>query len=80
MLIQLSGAALTAAEMTEEHHVELAYSPYVYGGVIMAALLLMMFVTISFSNVGNRHSAEPEHVDPQRQFTDKHDHGQALRD
>ncbi len=80
MLIQLAGAVLNAAEMAEEHHVELPASPYVYGGVIMAALLLLMFITVSFTNVGNRHEAEAEHVDPQRQFPNKHDHGQAIQD
>lgn len=80
MLIQLTGAVLTAAEMAEEHHVELPASPYVYGGVIFAIFLLMMLITVSFSNVGNRHEAEAEHVDPQRQFPNKHDHGQAIQD
>ncbi|MCC3274993.1 MULTISPECIES: hypothetical protein [unclassified Arthrobacter] len=80
MLIQLTGAVLHAAEMAEEHHVELPVSPYVYGGVIMALLLLLMLVTVSFTNVGNRHEAEAEHVDPQRQFANKHDHGQAIQD
>ncbi len=79
MLNQLTGVVLNAAEMAEEHH-ELAVSPYVYGGAIMAALLLLMLITVSFTNVGNRHEAEPEHVDPQRQFPDKHEHGQAIRD
>jgi len=36
----------------------------------------LMFVTLSYSNLGNRHSITEEHADPHRQHPNKHDHGQ----
>lgn len=74
MLTQILGAAIAAAGETAEKHTELPFPPFVYGGVIMAALLLLMFITLSFSNVGRRHSAVEEHADPHRQHPNKHDH------
>lgn len=74
MLTQILGAAVVAAGETAEHHVELPAHPVVYGAVIMAALLLLMFITLSFSNVGRRHEAVEEHADPHRQHPNKHDH------
>ncbi|MET4059598.1 cytochrome c-type biogenesis protein CcmH/NrfG [Arthrobacter sp. UYP6] len=77
MLTQLSGAVLAASE-TAEHHVSIPMDPIMYGVIIMGALLVLMFATISFQSVGKRHEATPEHVDPQRQFPNKHDHGQGI--
>jgi cytochrome c-type biogenesis protein CcmH/NrfG len=48
----------------------------VFGAVIFAILLVMMFITLSYSNLGNRHAATEEHADPHRQHPNKHDHGQ----
>ncbi|MER1997916.1 MAG: hypothetical protein ABTA24_15660 [Arthrobacter sp.] len=75
MLIQLSSAALMAAEVAEEHA---ETSPFVYGGVIFAIFMVLMFATMAFTSLGHRHDAVPEHVDPQRQFPNKHDHGQGI--
>ena len=77
MLIQLSSAVLAASEVAEEH-VSIPMSPVMYGVIIMGALLALMFATISFTSLGHRHEATPEHVDPQRQFPNKHDHGQGI--
>jgi cytochrome c-type biogenesis protein CcmH/NrfG len=44
--------------------------------VIFAILLVMMFITLSYSNLGKRHAATEEHADPHRQHPNKHDHGQ----
>ena len=47
-----------------------------FGVAIFAILLVMMFVTLSYTNLGNRHSPVDEHADPHRQHPNKHDHGQ----
>ena len=39
-------------------------------------LLVLMFITLSYTNLGNRHSVTEEHADPHRQHPNKHDHGQ----
>ena len=77
MLIQLSSAVLAASE-TAEAHVSIPMPPVMYAVIIMGALLALMFATISFTSLGHRHEATPEHVDPQRQFPNKHDHGQGI--
>ena len=46
------------------------------GGVMFAILLVLMFITLSYGNLGNRHEAVEEHADPHRQHPNKHDHGQ----
>lgn len=77
MLIQLSSAVLAASETAEEH-VSIPMDPIMYGVIIMGILLVLMFATISFTSVGHRHDAPAEHIDPQRQFPNKHDHGQGI--
>ncbi|MCC3282591.1 MULTISPECIES: hypothetical protein [Arthrobacter] len=76
MLIQLSSAALMAAEVAEEHAE--GTPPLVYGAVIFGIFMVLMFATMAFTSLGHRHEATPEHVDPQRQFPNKHDHGQGI--
>jgi hypothetical protein len=69
--------AATVAEGGE--HEELAplwAEPWVFGVSIFAILLVMMFITLSYTNLGNRHSVTEEHADPHRQHPNKHDHGQ----
>lgn len=77
MLIQLSSAVLAASEMAEEH-VSIPLPPIMYGVIIMGTLLLLMLATVSFTSLGQRHEVSPEHIDPQRQFPNKHDHGQGI--
>ncbi len=72
----LQQIAMTAAEGGEHELAPLWAEPWVFGVVIFAILLVMMFVTLSHSNLGNRHSATEEHSDPHRQHPNKHDHGQ----
>ncbi|WP_298252792.1 hypothetical protein [uncultured Arthrobacter sp.] len=72
------GSAMLATEGTE-HHTELPMPALAYGLIIMGLLLLLMLVTVSFANVRNRHEAVEEHVDPHKQHTNKHDHGEANR-
>lgn len=73
MLTQLSGVVLAAAE--EHDLAPLIAPPFVIGGAMLATLLLLMFVTVSFMNLGNRHSIVDESEDPHRQHTNKHLHG-----
>lgn len=73
MLTQLAGVVLAAAE--EHELAPLIAPPFVIGGTMLAVLLLLMFVTVSFMNLGNRHSAVDESDDPHRQHTNKHLHG-----
>ncbi|WP_026555075.1 hypothetical protein [Arthrobacter sp. 35W] len=74
MLTQLAGVVL--ANVEHEELAPLIAPPIVIGGVMLGFLLLLMFITMSFSNLGNRHEAHAEHADPHRQHTNKHDHGQ----
>lgn len=73
MLTQLSGVVLAAAE--EHDLAPLIAPPFVIGGVMLATLLLLMVVTVSFMNLGNRHTAVDASEDPHRQHTNKHLHG-----
>ncbi|MDO5753816.1 hypothetical protein [Arthrobacter sp.] len=73
MLTQLAGVVLAAAE--EHDLAPLIAPPFVIGGTMLAALLLLMFVTVSFMNLGNRHTAVEASEDPHRQHTNKHLHG-----
>ncbi|MFT4468711.1 hypothetical protein ACMX2H_02270 [Arthrobacter sulfonylureivorans] len=76
MLSQVLDAALVASEAA---HVELPVPAWAIGVGFMTLFVLMMFATIAFTSVGQRHSAVEEQVDPHRQFPNKHDHGQAER-
>lgn len=75
MLTQLAGVVLAAAEEHEEL-APLIAPPFVIGGVMLAALLLLMFICVSFMNLGHRHEAVAHTTeDPHRQHTNKHLHG-----
>ena len=50
--------------------------PWVFGLSMFAIFVVLMFVTLSYTNLGNRHTAVDEHSDPHRQHPNKHDHGQ----
>ena len=77
MLLQHIATSIAAAgEAPHEELAPLWAEPWVFGAAIFAILLVMMFVTLSYSNLGNRHSATEEHADPHRQHPNKHDHGQ----
>ena len=73
MLSHLAGVVLAAAE--EHELAPLIAPPYVIGGIMLATLLLLMVVTVSFMNLGNRHTAVEAAEDPRRQHTNKHLHG-----
>jgi hypothetical protein len=69
-------AMTVAAAVEHEEAAPLIAPPFVIGGVMFAILLALMFITLSYSNLGNRHTATEEHADPHRQHPNKHDHGQ----
>ncbi|GAA5197131.1 MULTISPECIES: hypothetical protein [Arthrobacter] len=46
--------------------------PIVFGITIFSILLVLMFVAVSYTNLGNRHDAVDEHSDPHRQHPAKH--------
>jgi hypothetical protein len=75
MLLQQIATSVAAA-VEHEELAPLIAPPFVIGGVMFVILLLLMFVTLSYSNLGNRHAAKDEHADPHRQHPNKHDHGQ----
>ncbi|MCU1571931.1 MAG: hypothetical protein JWO93_13 [Micrococcaceae bacterium] len=75
MLTQLT--AVVAAVTEQEEPAPLLMQPWMFGAMMFAILLLLMFICVSFTNLGNRHSAVDESADPHRQHTNKHDHGQA---
>jgi len=71
--------ATSIAAQTEGGHEELAplwAEPWVFGVVMFALMLVLLFVTLSYTNLGNRHEAVEEHADPYRQHPNKHTHGQ----
>ena len=72
----LQQIAMTVAEGGEHEPAPLWAEPWVFGASIFAILLVLMFVTLSYSNLGKRHEAVEEHSDPHRQHPNKHDHGQ----
>ncbi|QDY90909.1 hypothetical protein E7Y32_12345 [Arthrobacter sp. UKPF54-2] len=75
MLLQQIATSIAAAGEHEEL-APLIAPPFVIGGVMFAILLVLMFITLSYGNLGNRHEAVEEHADPHRQHPNKHDHGQ----
>ena len=68
--------ATSIAAQTEGGHepAPLWAEPWVFGIVMFAILLVLMFVTLSYTNLGNRHEAVEEHADPHRQHPNKHTH------
>jgi predicted tellurium resistance membrane protein TerC len=62
---------LAAAGAAGEAHAE-TVPPILIGGGIFAVFVLLMFATIAFRSVGNRHAAVEEHSDPHRQHPAKH--------
>ena len=69
-------ATSVAAAVAHEEPAPLIAPPYVIGGTMFVLLLVLMFITLSYGNLGKRHSAVEEHADPHRQHPNKHDHDQ----
>lgn len=72
MLTQVLGTVLASGAEAEGA----SNMPYIIGGGIFAFFLLLLFVCVSFTNVGNRHEApaEVEVEDTHKQFSNKHGH------
>ncbi|MEH0109020.1 hypothetical protein V6N00_04725 [Tersicoccus sp. MR15.9] len=69
MLTSMAAAVLSAAE--EAPAPTIAPAPVVML-VIFGVFLVLLFITVSFTNVGMRHDAHDEHVDPQRTLPAEH--------
>ncbi|WP_026818314.1 hypothetical protein [Arthrobacter castelli] len=67
MLTPLLGVVQISAE-TAQHHTELPMPAWLYGVGIMGVFLLLMLTTVAFTNLGNRHEAHDEHLDPHKTF------------
>ena len=73
---QIATIIAAAGESGHEELAPLIAPPIVVGLVIFAVLMVLLFVTLSYGNLGKRHEAVEEHADPHRQHPNKHDHGQ----
>ncbi|MEE1622484.1 hypothetical protein ACQ3I4_14035 [Zafaria sp. Z1313] len=71
MLNQYVGAAVAATEHAAE---SAANQALLVGGSIFAVFLVLLLITVSFTNVGRRHEAHAEVADTHRQHTNKHGH------
>jgi len=67
---------IVASVAEHEERAPLLAEPWVFGISMFAILVVLMLVTLSYGNLGKRHSAVDEHADPHRQHPNKHDHGQ----
>ncbi|WP_445154182.1 hypothetical protein ACTWLI_12760 [Arthrobacter sp. Hor0625] len=68
-------ATTVAAAAEHEELAPLIAPPFVIGITMFVILLVMLFITLSYGNLGKRHEAVEEHADPHRQHPNKHDHG-----
>jgi hypothetical protein len=73
---QIATIVAAAGGSGHEELAPLIAPPFVIGGIMFAVLMIMLFVTLSYSNLGRRHEVVEEHADPHRQHPNKHDHGQ----
>ncbi|HEY8701659.1 MAG TPA: hypothetical protein VIM08_11995 [Arthrobacter sp.] len=76
LLQQIAMSIAAAGEAEHEAPAPLWAEPWVFGVSIFSILVVLMFITWSYSNLGKRHAATDEHADPHRQHPNKHDHGQ----
>jgi hypothetical protein len=67
---------IAASVAEHEERAPLWAEPWVFGISMFGILVVLMLVTLSYGNLGKRHSAVDEHADPHRQHPNKHDHGQ----
>ncbi|PNH84255.1 hypothetical protein [Arthrobacter sp. AFG20] len=67
---------IAASVAEHEERAPLLAEPWVFGISMFGILVVLMLVTLSYGNLGKRHSAVDEHADPHRQHPNKHDHGQ----
>jgi len=70
MLFQQITTAVAAAG--GEELAPLIAPPFVIGGTMFVVLMVLLFITLSYGNLGKRHAAVEEHADPHRQHPAKH--------
>lgn len=72
MFTQSLNAAIFAAESTGGMSTQT--QALLVGGGIFLAFMVMLLVTMSYSNVGRRHQVKPEPEDVHRTHANKHGH------
>lgn len=72
MLNTFMSAANAAAETTGG--LETGTWAIIIGGGVFLLFMVLLLITVSFSNVGLRHTVEDEVADAHRQHTNKHGH------
>ncbi|MDJ0319858.1 hypothetical protein [Pseudarthrobacter sp. PS3-L1] len=75
MLLAQIATTISAAGEEHEELAPLWTEPWVFGVVMFGILMVLLLITFSYSNLGNRHTATQEHADPHRQHPNKHDTG-----
>ena len=73
---QIATFVAAAGESGHEELAPLIAPPVVIGATMFAILVVLLLITLSYSNLGRRHVVVEEHADPHRQHPNKHDHGQ----
>lgn len=77
MLATLMTTALSvSAEASGEAKAPTIAPPYIVGITMFIIFVVLLFVTLSYSNLGRRHEPVDEHADPHRQHPNKHDRHQ----
>jgi uncharacterized membrane protein YtjA (UPF0391 family) len=72
MFTQSLNAAVAATEGTGG--LSTGTQALMVGGVIFVVFLVLLLITMSYSNVGNRHQVKAEPEDTHRTHTNKHGH------
>ncbi|MFJ6417336.1 hypothetical protein [Paeniglutamicibacter sp. NPDC091659] len=72
MFTQSLNAAILASESAEGIPTETM--ALIIGGGIFLLFMLMLLITMSYTNVGNRHEVKAEADDTHRQHANKHGH------
>ena len=72
MFTQSLNAAIVASESTGGIPTETM--ALLIGGGIFLLFMLMLLITMSYTNVGNRHQVKAETEDTHRQHANKHGH------
>jgi hypothetical protein len=65
-------ATFVAAAGDNEELAPLIAPPFVIGGAMFLILVVLLLITLSYSNLGRRHAVVDEHADPHRQHPAKH--------
>ncbi|RKR29767.1 hypothetical protein [Arthrobacter oryzae] len=73
---QIATFVAAAGESGHEELAPLIAPPFVIGGSMFLLLVVLLLITLSYSNLGRRHEVVEEHSDPHRQHPNKHDHSQ----